>query len=118
MTMPSSLANAFLAYILLVAGLVAAVLIRFLPARSRRWDRSSNWMADIQRHLGLLRRRCGKCLRDSRNRRARSANFCIHRGKAGGSSSQSARLKDRPPDLGTPRARIGGVLGSHQIVLA
>jgi hypothetical protein len=34
MTMPSSLANAFLAYILLVAGLVAAVLIRFLPARA------------------------------------------------------------------------------------
>jgi hypothetical protein len=34
MTMPASLANAFLAYILLVAGLLAAVLIRFLPARA------------------------------------------------------------------------------------
>ena len=34
MTIPSSLATAFLAYLALVAALIAAVLIRFLPARA------------------------------------------------------------------------------------
>ncbi len=34
MTIPSLLATAFLAYLALVAALIAAVLIRFLPARA------------------------------------------------------------------------------------
>jgi hypothetical protein len=36
MTIPPSLATAFLAYLALVAALIAAVLIRFLPARAAR----------------------------------------------------------------------------------
>jgi hypothetical protein len=39
MTIPASLATAFLAYLALVAALIAAVLIRFLPARAVQDDR-------------------------------------------------------------------------------
>jgi hypothetical protein len=31
---------------------------------------------------------------------------------------QLAGMKDRPSDLGTPRTFLGGVLGSHEIVLS